>query len=382
MPEARTPEAIPDIVDVLVVGGGPAGSIAALEAARRGMSVVLVDRSTFPRHKVCGCCLSAAGVDLLRELDLESRLMRFAASTHTLELWNDGRHAVTPLSPGMAISRADLDEHLLAAAADAGACVLTGRSFVLAGRDAGGIVAVSREGAAIRARAAVVADGLGGSFLRNEPEFAWIEHRAARVGLGAIIPPGDEHTPALGVIRMCLASAGYVGLVALPDGSTDIAAAVDEDALRAAGSPAAIVASILAASGASGPDPAALAWRGTPRLTRRRRCVQSRRIFLVGDAAGYVEPFTGEGMTWAIASGRAVASHVEAHVRGHSAAVSWTSAHAALLSSRQNACRAMTLLLRSAPARRVMVSAARAVPLAASAAARWTARPFPRAVRP
>lgn len=52
---------------------------------------------------------------------------------------------------------------------------------------------------------------------------------------------------------------------------------------------------------------AELSWRGTPALTRRRTRISEERVFVLGDAAGYVEPFTGEGMAWALASGAAVA---------------------------------------------------------------------------
>src|SRR5262245_23559213 len=53
-------EAVRVVWDVAVVGAGPAGSLAARELARRGASVLLVDRSPFPRPKVCGSCLNAA----------------------------------------------------------------------------------------------------------------------------------------------------------------------------------------------------------------------------------------------------------------------------------------------------------------------------------
>ena len=52
-------------VDVLVVGAGPAGSLAARALAHRGLEVELVERDTFPRRKVCGCCLHPAGVATL-----------------------------------------------------------------------------------------------------------------------------------------------------------------------------------------------------------------------------------------------------------------------------------------------------------------------------
>ena len=69
-----------------------------------------------------------------------------------------------------------------------------------------------------------------------------------------------------------------------------------------------MVEEVLRSSGL--PIPAALAeakWHGTARLTQRRQRAYGDRYLVVGDAAGYVEPFTGEGMAWALASGMAVA---------------------------------------------------------------------------
>ena len=65
------------IWDVLVVGAGPAGAVAAHELARRGARVLLADRVDFPRGKVCGGCLSVRGLGVLNQLglgDLPKRL--------------------------------------------------------------------------------------------------------------------------------------------------------------------------------------------------------------------------------------------------------------------------------------------------------------------
>ena len=56
--------------DVIIVGGGPAGSTAALYAEKQGLSSVVIDKAVFPRDKVCGDALSGKTVRILRELDL------------------------------------------------------------------------------------------------------------------------------------------------------------------------------------------------------------------------------------------------------------------------------------------------------------------------
>jgi 2-polyprenyl-6-methoxyphenol hydroxylase-like FAD-dependent oxidoreductase len=71
---------LPDAVDVLVIGAGPAGGAAALAAARREQAVVLADRGNFPREKVCGCCLSAAALAELHGMGLANLPRRRGAA--------------------------------------------------------------------------------------------------------------------------------------------------------------------------------------------------------------------------------------------------------------------------------------------------------------
>ena len=60
--------AITDEFDVIIAGGGPAGSAAAIAALRAGCTVLVVDRGIHPRQKVCGCCLAPAGIKVLAQL--------------------------------------------------------------------------------------------------------------------------------------------------------------------------------------------------------------------------------------------------------------------------------------------------------------------------
>ena len=98
-----------------------------------------------------------------------------------------------------------------------------------------------------------------------------------------------------------------------------IAAALDADFLKGRGGPAQAAAAILAEAGF--PPLAAMSsaeWSGTLPLTRSTRPLASTRVFLVGDAAGYVEPFTGQGMAIALQGAFALAPHVQRAIEGWS----------------------------------------------------------------
>jgi 2-polyprenyl-6-methoxyphenol hydroxylase-like FAD-dependent oxidoreductase len=148
---------------------------------------------------------------------------------------------------------------------------------------------------------------------------------------------------------MACAPGGYVGLVRLEDGRLDVAAAFDPAAVRAAGGPGGAAARVLAAAGWPAPEGlGALPWRGTPALTRRAPRPAAERLFALGDAAGYVEPFTGEGMGWALAAGAAVAplaARAAAEWRPEFAG-RWTRRYRRVVGRRQYACRAAAAVLR------------------------------------
>jgi flavin-dependent dehydrogenase len=86
-------------------------------------------------------------------------------------------------------------------------------------------------------------------------------------------------------------------------------------------------------------------WQGTPSLTRSRRTVAEGRVLCIGDASGYVEPFTGEGMSWGMLAAVTAAPLVEALVDGE-AETTWNQVHHQLLQTRQRRCRAVSLAMR------------------------------------
>jgi len=333
--------------DAVVIGAGPAGSVASLQLAKLGAQVLLIDRATFPRNKVCGCCINGNALATLRSLGLLGRVEDAGATPlREMRLAASGTQAAIPLIEGLCLSRAIFDSVLVAAAKEAGVEFLCGCEAIV-GENAGEFREVHCGDAKLRAGVIVVADGLHGRSLRGHAttEIA----QTSRIGAGAtIVSAPSFYAP--GVVHMAIASAGYVGLVRTEDGQLNIAAAWDREAVKASHGLDVLASTTLKAAGWSRIDGIAEAeWRGTPPLTRRSKPAPLPRVFAAGDAAGYVEPFTGEGIAWALASGAAVAPWAFQASRAWHASLGngWTRTHAVLIASRQRACRVAAAVLRS-----------------------------------
>lgn len=296
----------------VVIGAGPAGSLSALLLARRGIHTLLVERQTFPRRKVCGCCLNAGALSLLRDegLDFPASLPRapvlkratFCFAGSTLDL---------PLPGGAAIGRDELDTWLAGEAVAEGAELIEGTIASVGKweRDGRGVSLRDSAGRTrhLAARVVIIAGGLG--FQPAIDGLAWKTPRwfTNRIGMGGVLPPGSPGPPP-GVVELHFRRGGYVGLVRLGDGSVDAAAAIAKPLVQKAGSAGAALAALChdPPSDLTGALRSA-SWKGTPPLTRRATRVWAPGVFLVGDAAGYAEPFSGEGMRWALLSAASLA---------------------------------------------------------------------------
>jgi flavin-dependent dehydrogenase len=344
--------------DAVVVGAGPAGSVAARELARRGLRVLLADKAHFPRPKVCGGCLNRSALATLKRLGLGHVMDECGAVPLTVVRVAAGRRsAELRLPAGMAVSREALDAALIREAVKAGVTF--------------------RPGTPLRppypAPVAVVATGLAGS--------AADAHTApgSRLGAGVLVPAEqvpDHYRP--GTIYMSTGRGGYVGLVRVEGGRLDVAAAFDPNFVRSHGGLGPAAEAILDTTG--WPLPSGLAemsWKGTPALTRTPAAVAGRGWFAVGDAAGYVEPFTGEGMAWAVSSAAAVAPlAADAARRWDDRYVAdWQRTHARLIGRRQWVCRAVARGLRSATATGAAVRVLSVLPTLARPAVALLNRP-------
>ena len=202
----------------------------------------------------------------------------------------------------------------------------------------------------ISARMVVAADGLREArFLaRRDEEPEWVSSKSW-IGAGTNVPATFIDVPA-GAILMAVGRSGYVGLTRIEDGSINIAAAIDPSEIKRLGGMGSLASTLLRSSGIS-IDSAVeeTPWKGA-RLTRRPAHLGAERVLVVGDAAGYIEPFTGQGIAWAIESGRRVAPFVDqAVIEGWSPSIipKWRNTYQRAIVKHQRLCRNLSWGLRS-----------------------------------
>jgi menaquinone-9 beta-reductase len=326
-------------MDVIVVGAGPAGSTAALVLARAGVRVRIIDRAQFPRDKLCGDTLNPGALSIVERLGVRKQVEEQALPIAGMTVTGPGGAHVGADYPhglrGAAIARRDLDEICLKAAISAGAefdpgVVARGPSVDERGRAVTG-VRVSRNGHpfTLSARVVIGAEGrharlafaLGlSSFVSSPKRWAFGAYFTDVEGLGS---RGEMH----------VRPGGYIGLAPLPGGLANVCVVRELGGLQAAGSrlwaakcgggleapepearspqPATIVADAIAA------DPLlkarfSAARRISPVTTLGPLGIESNAagcpgLLLAGDAAGFIDPMTGDGLRFALRGGELAA---------------------------------------------------------------------------
>jgi menaquinone-9 beta-reductase len=319
--------------DVLVVGGGPAGAATAVGLARRGRDVLVVERAPSWRWRACGVFTSPATADALGRLGLAAddldrvarripamRVETPAGTRFRLTYGDDGSLARAPVG----LDRSVLDPLLLDLARTAGAEVREG----VAVRNVERGVATMVDGTEIRARVVVGADGLRSVVARD----AGVDRRPPLGDRPALTfhvedPAPHESRDA----RMVVFDGGYVGLAPVPGGRVNVgivlASRAWRDRLRTDGA-AAVARAVTAAVPAVDDDP--VPW-GEPRICdalegaspvgTRVTARAGDGWLLVGDAAGFIDPFTGEGLHRSLRSAELAVPAIERHLAGENGAL-------------------------------------------------------------
>ncbi len=297
--------------DVLIVGAGPAGAVTAIVLARAGARVLLVDRARFPRHKLCGDTLNPGALRLLRALDLLEPVARAGMPLGGMRVTGEGGVSVDGRYPvgvvALAVTRYQLDMLLVDAAVDAGVRfepgVLVRETLAREnghGPEVSGVVLCGRNGRPLRvqARVTIAADG---------------RHSRLAFGLGLACHPAWPRRWAVGSYfegvgdlttlgEMHVRRDHYIGISPLPDGRANVCLVTSDRqgmshpmgrlfevlgrdpilSQRTAGARAVVPATVV------GPLAVDTRSAGMPGL------------LLAGDAAGFVDPMTGDGLSFAL----------------------------------------------------------------------------------
>ncbi|MEO8571712.1 MAG: FAD-dependent monooxygenase [Chloroflexota bacterium] len=326
----------PEQVEIAIVGGGPAGAVLAARLASAGRDVVVLERSPAWHWRAGGVFTSPAAVAALRRVGLGDatlasvarpipamRVETLGGTTFRLTYGADAGG-----EPAVGFDRSRLDPALLDLALAAGAKVRRGWQVTNVDLDTGVLEALDADGsrAFIKVSVIVGADGPHSVVARA----AGVARRARldpRIGLTYHLP--DPDPTGCRDARMRVLRDGYIGIAPVAGGRVNVGIVLGRSWLPALARDGArtIADEIVAAIPAVDGDPAD--WRhGDPtdsiagasplghRVTRRA----DRGWLLVGDAAGFLDPFTGEGLHRALVSAELAAAAITARQRGRAAA--------------------------------------------------------------
>jgi len=306
---------------VIVVGAGPAGSATAYHLARAGVPTLLIDKSAFPRDKVCGDCLSPRAQHYLARLGLLDAVAAEAHQATRIQFRAPGGADAQTAIIGdgempnrtLVLPRRRFDQLLQQQALAAGALFRVGHVRALA---AGG--GVELDGETLPARLVVIATGAALSLIKRTPlaPSGPVHSLAARCYLDAMPPPG----PDLRFFFDHLPLPGYAWLFPTGPSSANLGYWYSGSQGNTKISATSVLSQLLAEH----PTLAALTQRGAGaspvagypiRSDFLSAQTRAEGLLAVGEAAGLVNPFTGEGIDYALESAELAAATIIAALR-------------------------------------------------------------------
>ncbi len=313
--------------DVAIVGAGPAGSSCAAFCALAGLRTVVLEREKFPREKVCGDCLNPSCWPVLGRLGIAERVRQLSHgildSVEFIAI--GGRKIIVDLPSGeeseIAVKRSLFDMLLMSRARELGTQVYE-ETTVTALTSSGGWIIQTARGPTFAARTLVGADGRNSTVARL---CNWLPR------------PARERVALQAHIALPAGFGNRVVLQFLPEGYSG-QAPVNRNELNLClvSNPSKLPALRHWAEKQFGLQPNHQ-WHTITPLTRAALAPAREKLFLVGDAARVVEPFTGEGIYYAIRSGELAAQAIVKIIRGNhdvDAATEYAEAHAAIYRGR------------------------------------------------
>ena len=344
---------------VIVIGGGPAGAVAAGELAARGFAVTVVEAKSFPRAKVCGEFVSPAAGTILEAFvggpagpcAGAERLTSAGAHRTRAFVLQEGDRSVRWTMPGRGawvLSRRALDVLLLDIARERGARVLQPERIETVEYTDSGVRVALRSGGVLEADLVVHADGSG----RFDPAGA-TPSRPGVVGLKCHLSPAAGHGPEL---RMRAARGAYIGSVGVEQGGATVALVARARLLRdARGDRDALLEQLMPAFR---PEHRDGPWLSCGVAASGYQPPGATRSVRLGNAAAAVEPVGGEGIglaVWSAAAAARLLDETDLSVRGLARfQAEFARAYRRRLRVRHRACAAAAAVLERPAAVRAM----------------------------
>ena len=304
-------------LDIVVIGGGPAGTSAAITAARAGARVLLLERGRLPRQRVCGEFVSAEGVQTLASIDAEvaDRLLTSAPRIGRSRLFVDGQCIEVAVEPAAAsITRYELDFALWQAAEKAGAeCHQETEACGVNEANATFRVEISAPGSrasrSVTCSSVIDASGRWSKLraIAGETPSAQPATRRRYLGLKAHFETAEVIDP---TVDLYFFDGGYCGVQPIGGGQVNACAMVRADV-------ASSLEDVLSLHPAL--DERSRDWRqageavATSPLVFEKPQPLRGGVLCAGDAAGFVDPFIGDGITLALRGGQLAAEAALRH---------------------------------------------------------------------
>ncbi len=326
----------PENYDVVIVGGGPAGACAAIHLAGGGARVLLCEQKKFPREKLCGEFISPECLDHFARLGVREQMTQANGAwlTETVFYARGGSRVSVPSewfgsggAYALGLSRAEMDARLLERARTAGVLVLEetqAAGLLIENGRVGGVQLKNGSDALCAVRALVTIDATGRtrslarriersteeSRLQKKPHARLVAFKAHLAGAHA--SPGH--------CEIYCYRGGYGGLSAVENGLSNLCFIAAGKDVRACGGDAERVMREIVCGNKRAAQTLSEAHSVTPWLAvslegfGRRKLVPADGLLAVGDAASFIDPFTGSGMLMALESGELAAEALMRHL--------------------------------------------------------------------